>query len=691
MIIRRMRTLTTRVDPWLLVIMAAGAFLRFGRIAEFDNSYYTATAVSITGSWHNFLFGSFDPGGLVSVDKPPIAFWLQAAAVGVFGPHKWAVNLPQAALGTLSIAFLYALVRPTFGRVSGLVAAALLATLPAAIVIDSRNEPDALLMALLLGAAFALVHAVRSGRWGWLVTFGVLVGAAFNTKMLVAFVPLPAFALYYWIASRDRIVRRFGLGVAAAAVLLAVSFSWPAFVGLTPASDRPYIGSTRDNSIWTLVFEYNGFNRFGSFGGPGPQQGPQQVQAQPGQLPQGQPQRGQPPQGLQQPQLPGGQPGLQQSAPQAQQPAQLQQAIGQAQAQQTGGVIGLFRGQLASQLGWLLPVALALAAISLVPLLDRQAFLTPSTVVGALRGDTARSEAILWAAWLVSAAFVFGLADATTSHPYYLVGLGVPLAAAAGAGAGVGLRLVQGRRVMAAAVAAAIAAIAAYQVTPAGPAAGEIAVGIALLVVACAALVVLVAVAQRTVDSPLALGAIACAAAALLIMPALAGWRAGGRVAGAGPIGPRPQVQGLPGGQPAGPPPQAGGPQNPPFLAAPGAQGPQGIQTIVTFVANDPRPVRRFAVATVSAREAAPFIIAGIPAAAIGGFSGGDPILTPEAFATLARRGEVLYFLAPRDGQNQGPPGGGGRQQPVLEQVRRNWRDVSVEAGLPTGTLYRAP
>jgi 4-amino-4-deoxy-L-arabinose transferase-like glycosyltransferase len=653
-LIARARRLASRLDPWLLVIVAAGGFLRFGRIGEFDNSYYTATAVSITRSWHNFLFASLDPGGLVSVDKPPLAFWLQAASVGVFGPHKWAVNLPQAVLGTAAIALLYALVRQSFGRISGLVAAAVLATLPAAIVIDSRNEPDALLMVLLLGAAFALVKAVRSGRWGWLAAFAVFVGAAFNTKMLVAFVPLPAFALYYWAGSRDRIPRRLVLGVATAALVLAVSFSWTAFVGLTPASDRPYIGSTRDNSIWTLVFEYNGFNRFASFGGPAPQQVPQYP---PGQLPPSQ-----------------------QAQPQAGQAAQPQSQP----QQQAGGIVGLFRGQLASQLGWLFPSALVLAAVSLIPLLDRQAFLAPSTVMRALRDVPARSEAVLWAAWLVSAAFVFGLADATTSHPYYLVGLGVPLAAAAGAGAGVGLSFVREKRAMAVVMAIAIAGIAVYQATRAGPAAGEIAVGAALLVVAGAVLVILVAAARRAVDSPLALGALACGGSALLIVPAMAGWRAGGRIAGAGPIGS--QVQGG-GGQPAGPLAQPGGPQS---SVPQRASEPQVVERVRSVISNDGRPVRRFALATVSSRDAAPFIIAGIPAAAIGGFSGGDPILSPEAFATLARQGDVLYFLAPRDGQVQGPPGAS-RQQPVLEQVRRTWRDVSGGAGLPPGTLYRAP
>jgi len=710
------------LDPWLIIVVAVAAFLRFGRITDFDNSYYTATAVSITKSWHNFLFASFDPGGAVSVDKPPLALWVQAGFTMVFGPHKWAVNLPQAILGTASVALLYFLIRPVFGRLPAIAAAAVLATLPAAIVIDSRNEPDGILMFLLLAGAIALVKSVRGNSLPWLLLSALLVGAAFNTKMLVAFVPLPAFALYYWVASRDPVVRKALKSAAAGSLLLVVSFAWPLFVALTPASDRPYVGSTRDNSIWSLVFEYNGLHRFNSFGGPRPRPGVPQPPAgqvpgapqsgqqpggpplqqppagqvpgapqsgqQPGgpplqqppagQVPGGAPQPGRQPGGppLQQPpagQVPGGapQPGRQPGGPPLQQPPggqpqggppgqPFQPPPGPQSNAGSGGVLGLFRGQLAAQTGWLLPAALALSGVAMIPLLSRDAFFRPRTILESLQSKVC-SETVLWAAWLITSVVVFGLADATGTHPYYLVGLGLPMAAVAGLGIGAAWSAFKGNGIAWSIVAIALVAIGVQQALTTGALAGEVAVAAILLALAAASTVLLVAAVRQASYSPLANAAAVAGGLALLVIPAMSGWRAGARIAGL-----------------AGSRPPPAGAQFQPSIES------QLRTFIKRALEQDPRPTGRYVLAAQSAREVAPFIIDGIPAIAVGGFSGSDPILSVEAFRAMASGGDILYFLVPRQDQPGGP-----RQQPVIDEVRRSWRDVSSEAGLPAGSLYR--
>ena len=255
-------------DRWLLLAIIVGGSLRFSRLGDYDNTYYTATVGSLLTGFKNFLFVSFDPSGVVSVDKPPVAFWIQAFFAWIFGLSAWSVTLPQALVGILAIGMLYHVLRQTFGRLSAVSASLILAVLPASVVIDSRNEPDSILSFTLLLSAIALIRSVRTSSWKWLIIFSVLMGISFNVKMFVAFIPLPVFLAYYLLSStlpyKQLIVRTFS----AVVMLMLVSVSWIAVVSLTPSDSRPYVGSTPDNSIWTLVFEYNGINRFTSFIGP---------------------------------------------------------------------------------------------------------------------------------------------------------------------------------------------------------------------------------------------------------------------------------------------------------------------------------------------------------------------------------------------------------------------------------------
>lgn len=641
------RSMVRAVDALLALAVAIGAWARLSRVGEFDNQYYAATAVSMLHSLHNFLFGSFDPGGVVMVDKPPGAFWAQALFAYLFGVSTWSVNLPQAVVGILAPIVLYFVIKREFGRVAAVATAAVLVVVPASIVIDSRNEPDSLVSFALLLAAVCIIRAAPAGKWRWLLAFSLLVGFAFNVKMLVAFVPLPAFLLYYLLSARAPGRKLAIQMLVTMAVLLAVSFSWASFVALTPAEGRPYIGSTRDNSIWTLIFEYNGLHRFGSFLGPRP----------------GQPQQG----------APGGpilSPGPQQTPgqPQGRPPYQ---AVGAPPGSPPinpdavdSGVLGLLFNPLAAQLGWLFPMALLMLVVALVTLMSERLYRHPLEFLNVLRDSPVRGQTVLWAGWLVTATVVFGVADATTTHPYYLVGMAVPMAAVIGIGVGTLWKTFQEGSLLSWAAPAALLGGVVYQAFLSQGSVGDLIVAAVLVTVLLVCTLMSSALWRNLAETPLARGSMAIGAVALLAMPLVSGLHFGGRIAGAG-TGPQRPAQAL-----------AGGPDR------------QREFNISGFVRQQGDAGARFAVGTISAREAAPFIVAGVPAVAIGGFSGGDPVFTVASFKEMVERGDLHYFLMPSEEGTPRSPGGR-QQDPIITYIRTTWRDVSYEAGLRPGSLYR--
>ncbi len=247
----------------LAAILLLSAFLGFWRIGQngYANEYYSAAVRSMLRSWHNFFFVSFDAGGLVSVDKPPLALWLQAASAKVFGFSGWAILLPEALAGVAAVLVLYLLVRRVFGVVAGLVAALALAVSPVSAAVNRDNNPDALLALLLVLAAWFVVLALERGRLTWVLAAAATVGLAFNTKMLAAGVVVPALGAAYLLFAPVSCRRRLLQLAAAGAVIVVISFAWIAAVDLTPAADRPYVGSTTDNSALSLAFDYNGLGR----------------------------------------------------------------------------------------------------------------------------------------------------------------------------------------------------------------------------------------------------------------------------------------------------------------------------------------------------------------------------------------------------------------------------------------------
>ncbi|GGL12891.1 glycosyltransferase family 39 protein [Planomonospora parontospora] len=262
--------------PGLWAVLALAAFLytwALGRNGD-ANGYYAAAILSGTQSWKAFFFGALDAGSFITVDKPPVALWVMGLSARVFGYGTWSMLLPQAAAGVASVWAVHSAVRRSLAELpghaswaAGLVAALVMTLTPITVAINRDNNPDTVLVLLLVAAAWFCLEAIRDGRTRTLVVSAVLVGFAFNTKMLQAYLVVPAFALAYLALAPGTVLRRFGRLPAAGAALGVSSGWWMLVVDLWPAGSRPYVGGSTDNSVWDLVIGYNGLGRI--FGGNG--------------------------------------------------------------------------------------------------------------------------------------------------------------------------------------------------------------------------------------------------------------------------------------------------------------------------------------------------------------------------------------------------------------------------------------
>jgi 4-amino-4-deoxy-L-arabinose transferase-like glycosyltransferase len=259
-----------RPELGLLVVLAGVLNLWALDQNGWANQYYSAAVRSMASSWHAFLYGSFDAAGVMTVDKPPLALWVQALSVKVFGFHPLAMLVPEALMGVATVVLVYDLVRRPFGRAAGFVAGLVLALTPIAVAISRHNNPDALLILCCVAALWFFVRGLEDGRTRWLVLAGVAVGLGFEAKMAVALMVVPGMVVaWLWVAPRGRMAAVRAL-LAGGASMVVVGGAWPLLMALTPASDRPWISGTSDNSIWSLIWGYNGFGRLdGQAGGPG--------------------------------------------------------------------------------------------------------------------------------------------------------------------------------------------------------------------------------------------------------------------------------------------------------------------------------------------------------------------------------------------------------------------------------------
>ncbi len=265
-------TASLRACPEVLGLVAVAAVLNFWNLGinGWANTYYSAAVRSMANSWHDFLFASMDPSGLMTVDKPPLSLWVQALSARVFGFHPLSVLVPQALMGIAATVLTYDLVRRRFGRVAGFAAGLVLALTPIAVAMSRHNNPDELLVLCCVAALWCALRALQDGRTKWLVLSGICVGLGFEAKMAVALMVVPGIALaYFWVAPRGRWTAVRQLLVSGVA-LAVVGLAWPVLVTLTPAADRPWVSGTADNSIWSLIFGYNGVGRVaGQAGAPG--------------------------------------------------------------------------------------------------------------------------------------------------------------------------------------------------------------------------------------------------------------------------------------------------------------------------------------------------------------------------------------------------------------------------------------
>jgi 4-amino-4-deoxy-L-arabinose transferase-like glycosyltransferase len=390
----------SRRPAWALVaicVLAGALYVWAIGAGQVGNSYYAAAAKSMSTSFTNFLFGSFDPYGVVTVDKPPMSLWPQAIAVWIFGFHGWAVLLPQVIEGVAAVFLLHRTVRLWADEKVALLAALIFALTPITVAINRDNNPDTLLVLLLVAAAYALTRSVQAAesrpRTKWLLWCTFFIGCGFLTKMLQAWIVVPGFALAYLVSSSAPVKRRILDLLAAGAVLVASSFWWVALHAWWPGS-KPYIGGSTDGGAWDLIIGYNGLGRV--FGGSGNRGG-----GPSGQIPSGQTPSGQLPEGVEI----GGPGGMFGGQP---------------------GATRMFDASVGGQISWLLPLCLLV--------------LVAVTVAGVLRWrrgvpgvPAERAGWFMWGSWLLVTAVVFSFAQGIF-HPYYTTMLAPAVAAISAAG-----------------------------------------------------------------------------------------------------------------------------------------------------------------------------------------------------------------------------------------------------------------
>lgn len=377
----------------MFLILALTGFLSFYSIGSvgYANEYYSAAVKSMISSWHNFFYASFDPGGYVSVDKPALGLWLQAISAYVFGLHGWSLILPEALSSVISVVLVYHLVQRNYGKIAGLGAAIVMGLSPILIAVSKTNNLDSSLVMVLLFATWVLVRAAEKNSFKLLLLAMVVVGLGFNIKMLQAFMVLPALCLVYLLTAQKKAGRKILELSGAIAVLLVVSLSWALIVDLTPAKDRPYVGSSQTNSVIELVLGYNGIQRL-----TGREAGRNNIDDR-------------------------------QNSNDGRSMNQPQNGMGNGGPGGTGengqkGVLRIFNQQLAGQISWLLPMALFGMLILLIGTNRREED---------KKRDNNR-QLILWTAWLLPMLVYFSVSG--FFHRYYLSMMAPAIAALSGIG-----------------------------------------------------------------------------------------------------------------------------------------------------------------------------------------------------------------------------------------------------------------
>ncbi|MBB5873874.1 4-amino-4-deoxy-L-arabinose transferase-like glycosyltransferase [Allocatelliglobosispora scoriae] len=364
------RPTTERIALAALLVGTGLLYLWNLAASGWGNGYYAAAVQAGTQDWKAMLFGSLDSANFITVDKTPASLWLMEISARIFGFSSWSVLVPQALCGVAAVALTHAAVRRWAGGTAGLIAGVVLALTPVAALMFRFNNPDALLTLLLVAAAYAVTRALERGLTRWLLLAGGLVGLAYLTKMMQAFLVLPALAIVYLVCAPVGVWKRVRQLLAAAGAMIVGAGWWVALVELWPAGSRPYIGGSTGNSILELTLGYNGLSRItgGEGGGPGGGFG-------------------------------GGGGGFGGAA----------------------GLLRLFNDTMGAQASWLLPAALIALGGGLWVTARRP------------RTDAARAGLLLWGTWLITHALVFSLMEGIV-HEYYTVAMAPALGALIGGG-----------------------------------------------------------------------------------------------------------------------------------------------------------------------------------------------------------------------------------------------------------------
>ncbi len=621
-----------------LLVLAGALELVNLSVNGFANEYYSAAVRSMSTSWHDFLFNAFDPSGVMTVDKPPLALWVQALSARVFGFNSVAILVPQALMTIGSVALTYDLVRRRFGRIGGFAAGLVLVLTPLSVAMGRHNNPDALLILCCVAALWFLVRALEDGRTRWLVWSGVMVGLAFETKMLAAFLVLPGLvAAFLWVAPRGRVAALRSLAAGGAA-LAVVGGAWPVLMWLTPSGSRPWVSGTTDNSIWSLIFGYNGLGRLdGQAGGPGGGAGG-----------------------------PGG--------------------FGGGNGGPFGGAAGplrLLHQGLGGQAGWLLGFAIV-AAVALV-------------VVSRLRRDDARTGFVIavggcFAVCAVAFSFAKGI-----FHPYYISQLAPFTAALVGAGVALAIRV---RWVGPAAIAAGVVVELVVIDRDATDLKWAIPVVIVAGLAAAVVMVVRGDARTRIVAVGAALAALLAAPASWAFQTVghatgttfPAGGPAGSGLGGFGGGGPggRGGFRGRFGGPPPGFAPGGGGgalPGGPPaggFRPGAGGFGGGDASSLKVLVAY--AKAHGGGTIGISSQQGASSTIinTGADVAGIGGFSGRESTVSVPWLAEAVRDGRLRWISA----ASQGGAFGGGGARPGDSRAGSDGAIATAESVCPSVTVF---
>jgi 4-amino-4-deoxy-L-arabinose transferase-like glycosyltransferase len=577
----------------------------------YGNTYYAAAVRSMSLSWKNFFFGAFDPGGFITVDKPPVFLWMGALSVRIFGYSSWALLLPRAIAGATTVALVWLIVRRYFGVAAATVAGVVLALTPITVAVDRLNLPEPFFILALVGAAGATLRSLESKRWWlWVAAAGVLVGIAFNTKMLAGWIPGPALALALvaghgsgWRDAARRLHPRHALHAPAT---FSVSFSWMLIVDGWPASSRPYVGGSTDNTVSNLALDYNGLGRVD--GQEGNRGGGNRGAAPAGQRPTN---GAAPRNGGTFPQ-PGGNFGFggRGGSPTGGAPNNATGAGGIIAG--SPGWLRMFDSANGGQIAWFLPFALLGGLLCLWEW---------------RRNRVRRAATVLFLGWVVLFGGVFSYAQGTY-HSYYTSALAPGIAVLVGMTVFAGVTMIRRNPRWLLPVAAIVAATLWVQLTLAGrfpDFQGQVRPFAIALVIAGGAAILVSALSRRLLTSSAAMGVIMTG---LLLMPA--SWATYETFNPSlnttlPQAGPRAGISGRSFGS---------------------ANFDDGTTALAAWLEAHSEPNTRWDLAVSSAQNASTLIAEhNLSVMALGGFLGSDPTNTVSQFASLVDKGEVRYVL----------------------------------------------